>query len=76
MARPTDKRRDLQKVRALPGFDVTCVVGRVLLDAAAEESPLVAAFKLIGEHGAQGSFSFPLEDGSICHVDVEHVPSL
>lgn len=52
------------------GFDVTCVIGRVQLDAHGEKPAHVAAFELIALHDAEGEFSFPMTDGRVCHVDV------
>lgn len=53
------------------GFDVTCVIGRIDIVPNGEESPHVAAFKLIAQHDARGHFSFPMADGRTCSVAVD-----
>lgn len=52
------------------GFDVTCVIGHVSLDPAGATPAHVAAFSLIAEHDAPGSYRFPMADGRTCLVDV------
>jgi hypothetical protein len=59
--------------RERPGFDVLCVVGRVEFGDTGEDPPYVAAFRLIGEHGAVGTYEFPTEDGLTCRVAVDHL---
>jgi hypothetical protein len=49
-------------------FDITCIIGSVF--SGGDEDPRIVAFRMIGEHNADGEFSFPNEDGSICHVGV------
>lgn len=56
--------------REARGFDVTCVVGRVTFDEG-DIPANVAAFMLIAQHGAEGVFTFPREDGSVQRVTVE-----
>jgi hypothetical protein len=58
------------------GFDVTCVIGQVVFSEVGSMHPEGAAFLLIGEHGTQGVFTFPREDGSVCRVDVTHVETV
>jgi len=57
--------------REAPGFDVTCVVGRVTLGEG-EHTPEQAAFLLIADHGAPGTYSFPSEAPGTIRVTVEH----
>jgi hypothetical protein len=52
------------------GFDVVCTIGRVEFGTG-DMSPYVAAFVLIAEHDANGTFQFPNEDGTITSVTVE-----
>lgn len=70
MAAPASKRRPHPGMR--PGFDVVCTIGRVELGPDGEDSPHVAAFKLIAQHDAPGTFSFPMRDGGECAVTVEY----
>ena len=60
------------KGRNIASFDVTCVVGTVILTDTGDVSPYQAALDCIGHHGAPGSFTFPMEDGRTCFVDVAH----
>jgi hypothetical protein len=53
------------------GFDVTCIVGRVEFSDIGP-NPGVAAFMLIAEHDAPGTYSFPNPDGSYTRVTVEY----
>lgn len=57
------------------GFDVTCVIGRVTFDPDAIGDPYTAAFVLIGEHNAPGTFTFPNADGGTVVVSVAHEPN-
>jgi hypothetical protein len=52
-------------------FEVTCVVGEVWEDLNSQHTPREAAFNLIATHGADGDYTFPLENGDILHVIVE-----
>ena len=56
-------------------FDVTCVIGTVVvdLDATDGERPDIVAMKMIAEHDAQGTFTFPMPDGRTQRVTVEYV---
>jgi hypothetical protein len=54
------------------GFDVVCTIGRVSFDANGDEPAHVVAFKLIAEHDAEGTFTFPMRGGGICNVNVEY----
>jgi len=56
------------------GFEVTCVIGRVEFDEVGEHSPTEAAFLLIAQHGADGTYSFPSAEAGTCHVTVETEP--
>jgi len=59
------------KRRLSEGFDVVCTVGRVeFTNDPLAEHPRVSAMRLIAEHGAEGHYSFPHEDGGTCHVAV------
>jgi len=49
----------MKKRMPMDGFDVTCVIGRVTFDPDASMTPTVAAFALIGEHDAPGTYVFP-----------------
>lgn len=73
MARPTNgtATRDEQFL----SFDVTVStsIGTVTIDREGDEHPHIVAFKLIGAHGMPGVYRFPMENGSVCVVDVEHV---
>jgi len=60
-------------VTELPGFDVVCTVGRVVFGQSGDDTPVTAAFRLIGEHDAEGFYSFPRPDGRTCTVNVMHV---
>lgn len=53
-------------------FDVTCVVGTVMLDGSGEDPPHVAAFKLIALHDTPGEYVFPLAPGGKCRVTVAY----
>jgi hypothetical protein len=57
--------------KPVPSFDVTCVVGTVALTGNGTMSAQVAAFTLIAEHNAEGTFRFPNEDGTTCVVTVD-----
>lgn len=54
-----------------PGFDVTCVIGRVELNRKGQHTPQEAAFLLIAQHDTDGTFTFPSEIGGIVRVTVE-----
>jgi hypothetical protein len=43
-----------------PGFDVTCVIGRVEVGPNGEHSPYEAAWLLIARHDTEGTFKFEL----------------
>ena len=51
-------------------FDITCTIGSVYQDENGMPARY-AAFLLIAEHGADGTYEFPNEDGSINHITVE-----
>lgn len=52
-------------------FDVTCVIGTVEVGEG-EESPHVVAFKMIAEHDAPGTYTFPHANGGTTRVTVEY----
>lgn len=52
-------------------FDITCTVGSVYVGGIL--SPRVVAFQLIAEHGADGEYSFPNQDGTTTMVAVATV---
>lgn len=71
MAQTTRQRKQPTNVHS---FDVTCVIGSVVLDPDHEgEGPHVVAMKLIAEHDAPGTYSFPMIDGRTQRVTVEFV---
>ena len=53
------------------GFDVVCTIGRVELGEYGP-NPEVAAYMLIAEHGAQGTYRFPRADGTTAVVTVAY----
>jgi hypothetical protein len=53
-------------------FDVTCVIGTVVYDDLSSEAANAVAFRLIGEHNAPGTYSFPMANGGTIRVIVEH----
>jgi len=53
------------------GFDVTCSIGRVNFDELAETTAVEAAFLLIARHDAEGTYTFPAENGGQITVTVE-----
>lgn len=53
-------------------FDITCTVGSVYADPNGTATAYVAALTLIGEHGAPGEYSFPLDDERTCIVNISH----
>ena len=61
-----------------PLFDIELktVIGTVYADANGTMSPKQVAFLTIADYGKDGEFSFPNEDGSVCHVGIytEEVP--
>lgn len=59
--------------RAYPdgGFDVTALIGHVSFSAMGDMNPVEAAFRLIGQHGAAGTYQFPHEDGGFWLIDVQ-----
>lgn len=52
------------------GFDVTCTIGRVQFGEG-DHTPQEAAFLLIAQHGADGTFEFPSESAGPIRVTVE-----
>lgn len=56
-----------------PGFDVTCIIGHVDLTGTGDETPDEAAFRLIGQHRAEGTYNFPHEDGRTISVTVDYI---
>lgn len=52
------------------GFAVTCEVGKVEFRDGGELSPSMAAFKLIHDHDAEGTFRFPLVNGQMQVVTI------
>ena len=65
------RERKERRMQQMDGFDVVCTIGRVVFGDG-EQSPRTVAFGLIAEHGAEGTFTFPNEDGTVCRVTVEH----
>jgi hypothetical protein len=61
------RQRRLQR----EGFDVTCTIGRVVFGEG-ETTPHEAAFLLIAQHGAPGTFRFPAENGDEVEVTVNY----
>lgn len=61
-----------RQTKPITGFDVTCVIGRVEFSEAGTSDPRVVAFAMIAEHGAEGSYSFPMANGQTCVVTVNH----
>lgn len=59
------------KAHAPTHFDVTQVIGTVELGHG-EHTPYVAAFEVIAEYSQPGTFTFPMENGQMCRVDVEY----
>jgi hypothetical protein len=57
------------------GFDITCTIGRVNFSMTGERSPKEAAFLIIANHGADGEFHFPAEEGGEIVVCVDHHPA-
>lgn len=53
-------------------FDITCTVGSVYTDPNGTATAYVMALTIIGEHGAPGEYSFPLENGCTCIVNISH----
>jgi hypothetical protein len=53
-------------------FDVTCIIGSVYGSSEGGETPNQAAFRLIADHGAQGDYEFPQEDGTMTRVTVRY----
>ena len=53
-------------------FDITCVIGSVY-EGQSEFTPREVAFLMIARHGADGTYTFPNEDGSINSLDVATV---
>lgn len=53
-------------------FQVTAIIGTVEIGNG-DVSPYEAALSLIGKNGGEGSFSFPLDNGDTCHVDICHM---
>jgi hypothetical protein len=60
------------KMHSQESFVVTCVIGIVALGRD-DESPVEAAFRLIGRHNAPGEYHFPHEEGGEIVVAVEHI---
>lgn len=54
------------------GFNVTCTIGRVVFGESGY-SPHVAAMILIGQHGAEGVYHFPMEDGRMQEVQIAFI---
>lgn len=57
----------------LDGFDVTCVIGRVLFGGNGD--PYELALQIIAqhhadEHHADGSYKFPSDDGGVVKVEI------
>lgn len=51
------------------GFDVTCIIGRVAFGFG-ERTAYEAALTLIGQHGTDGTFTFPAPHGTT-YVTIE-----
>lgn len=75
MASATPPRHRTKLSRLAPkeqaGFDVTCVIGRITFGDG-DMNPHEAAFRLIAQHDAPGTYSFPLATGGTCNVTVEY----
>lgn len=69
---PPAQRRRIREQLEQGGFDITCTIGHVSFTHDGGEDPKTVAFRMIAEHGAEGTFSFPAEDGGMLHVTVEH----
>lgn len=70
-----EKQRPLRRKGSTPApftFDVTCVIGSVEVGVG-DVPPHVAAFQLIAEHDAPGTYTFPHAVGGQTRVTVEHV---
>jgi hypothetical protein len=53
-------------------FNVTAVIGTVSMSSTGEnQTPTEAAFRLIGRHKKDGTYTFPNEDGEPCTITVE-----
>lgn len=67
------RRRDPAIENAIGGFDVTVetVIGHVELGEG-DEHPHAVAFRFIAEHGAEGTYRFPLDSGLAAEVTVRH----
>lgn len=71
------KRKTRTKLDTTFTFDVTCVIGTVVVDGSMNgERPDIVAMKLIAEHDAEGTYSFPLADGRTQIVTVDRVASV
>lgn len=55
-----------------PGFDVVCIVGRVVFGGGTD-TPLVAAMRIIAECGVQGVYTFPQEVDGMMKVTLEYI---
>lgn len=53
------------------GFDVVATIGQVRFGSG-DESAVVAAMRIIGEHNREGVYRFPHEDGGEWVVSMEH----
>lgn len=72
---PEFERKSMRKPSRKPAgsFDVTCVIGTVELDGGVGGlSPHEAAFLLIAQHDAPGTYQFPMPDGRTMAVTVDH----
>ena len=70
MARVSPHTARKARARTIPdGFDVTCVIGRVSFGDG-DESPDMAAYRLISEHAAPGVYSFPSAFGGMTTVRI------
>jgi hypothetical protein len=65
------RQRRIEAERA-NGFDVTCVIGRVEFGEG-DHTPHEAAFLLIANHDAPGTYSFPAEREGTIEVTVNYI---
>jgi hypothetical protein len=65
------ERREQRMREQGKAFDVTCVIGTVVMTPDGERHPNECAFELIAKHDAPGTFTFPGPHGEIA-VTVEH----
>jgi hypothetical protein len=54
------------------GFDITATIGHVEFSGVGDMTPVEAALRIIGAHGAEGTYRFPHEDGGEWVIDMVH----